>query len=125
MNKTGVTIACMAVVLATLSCSLFTGNPQSDELVFSPDELPEGQVGLPYKAVLTLSNQHTPAFQMDTGENSLPPGLTGSFDEDGQTYTISGTPTQAGTYPFKISALCYGTNTSGQRGEKEYEIVIT
>jgi hypothetical protein len=102
-----------------LACKLV-----SDELTFSPDALPEAQVGQPYSAVIGLSDQRTAAFSMGAPASSLPPGLTGTFDQDKQTFTISGTPTQAGTYPLTISAMCYGTNVSGQSGEKEYILVV-
>ncbi len=113
-----------ALAAAALSCNLVTSFVESTKLRFSPDTLPDGQVGQAYKAVISLSNQHTPAFRMDAKDESLPPGLKGTFDKDQQTYTIEGTPTQAGTFSLTVSALCYGTNVSGQSGEKEYTLVI-
>jgi len=61
---------------------------------------------------------------MGAGNDRLPPGLKGTFDQAKQAYTIDGAPTQAGTFPLTISAVCYGTNVSGQSGEKEYRLVI-
>ena len=113
-------VLCFAV--PSLACETLTST--STKLVFSPDTLPAAQVGQPYSAVVTLSNQRTPAFSMGADPESLPPGLTGEFNEDQQTYTISGAPTQAGTYPITVSALCFGTNTSGQQGEKSYQLIV-
>jgi hypothetical protein len=37
---------------------------------------------------------------------------------------IYGTPTQAGTFPITLSVWCYGTQESGQTGEKQYTIMV-
>jgi hypothetical protein len=121
-------ISFLAVILLftapALACKLVTNEIVSDELTFMPEMLPEAQVGQPYNAVIQLSDQHTPAFSMGAPAESLPPGLIGTFDEGKQTYTLSGTPTVAGTYPLIVSAICYGTNVSGQTGEKQYTLVV-
>jgi hypothetical protein len=124
MKKTIFTIIAVALAAVSFSCSLFNISSKSDVLQFSPDTLPAGQVGRAYKTVITLSNQRTPAFNMGADEDRIPPGLTGTFDQEKQTYTLEGTPTQAGAFSLTISALCYGTNVSGQTGEKEYRLVI-
>jgi hypothetical protein len=111
-------LLCLFFVLPVLACS------KSDKLVFSPDSLPEAKVDQPYSVTITLSNQRTPAFSMSAAEGDLPPGLTGVFDQEQQSYTISGTPSQAGTYKIGISVLCYGTQVSGQTGAKTYELVV-
>ena len=113
------------LTLVTGSCRLFTpSTTPSDGLQFSPETLPDGEAGKPYTALITLSNQRTPAFEMGAPEDSLPPGLSGDFDQDKQTYILSGTPTRPGTYSLTITAICYGTNQSGQSGEKEYQLVV-
>jgi hypothetical protein len=124
MKKAMIALVVVMLGVATLACSLFTAADRSGALVFSPDKLPEGQVGQVYTAVVTLSHQRTPAFGMSAGEDGLPAGLEGSFDQDKQTYTINGTPTQAGTFSVTISAVCYGTNVSGQTGSQAYQLVI-
>jgi len=124
MKKTIFTIIVFALALVTISCSLVNISSKSDVLQFSPDTLPDGQVGQAYKVVISLSNQRTPAFNMGGSQDRLPPGLKGAFDQEKQTYTLAGTPTQAGTFPLTVSALCYGTNVAGQSGEKEYRLVI-
>jgi hypothetical protein len=124
MKKAIFTIFVFTLALVTFSCSLVDISSKSDVLQFAPDTLPDGQVGQAYKVVINLSNQRTPAFNMGAGKDRLPPGLTGAFDQEKQTYTLEGTPTQAGTFSLMVSALCYGTNVSGQSGEKEYRLVI-
>ncbi len=124
MKKAIFTIIVIALALATFSCNLFNISSKSDALQFSPDTLPDGQVGQAYKVVISLSNQRTPAFNIGASQERLPPGLTGAFDQDKQTYTLEGMPTQAGTFSLTVSAMCYGTNVSGQSGEKEYRLVI-
>lgn len=124
MKKAIFTIIVAALALVTFSCSLLNISSKSDALHFSPDMLPDGQVGEAYKVVITLSNQRTPAFNMGADKDNLPAGLTGTFDQEKQTYTLDGIPGQTGTFSLTISALCYGTNVSGQSGEKEYRLVI-
>jgi hypothetical protein len=124
MKKLFFTIIVVVLALVTFSCSLGNISSKSDVLQFSPDTLPDGQVGQAYKVVVGISNQRTPAFNLGAGNDRLPPGLKGTFDQGKQTYTIEGTPIQAGTFSMTISALCYGTNVSGQSGQKEYRLVI-
>ena len=124
MKKAIFIIIFAALAFVTFSCNLVNISLKSDVLQFSPDKLPDGQVGQAYKAVISLSNQRTPAFNMGADKDSLPPGLTGIFDQEKQTYTLAGTPTRAGTFSLTVSAVCYGTNVSGQSGEKEYRLVI-
>jgi hypothetical protein len=139
MKKITIPLIIVVLAIASLSCRFVTSaftketseptpdyqfEPVYDELVFSPDELPEGQVGEDYSAVITLSGQRTPAFDMGAPEWDLPEGLTGTFDEAEQTYTIEGTPLEAGTFELTVSAVCYGTQVSGQTGEMEYTLII-
>jgi hypothetical protein len=139
MKKISVPLIIVALAIASLSCrfatSMFTQEtqeptpdyhfePVTDELIFSPDTLPEGMQGEEYQAVITLTGQRTPAFEIGAPENSLPMGLEGTFDQDNQTYTIEGVPLEAGTFDLAVSAVCYGTQVSGQMGEKDYQLVI-
>jgi hypothetical protein len=95
-------------------------------LVFSPDTLPVARVGTSYETVISLSQNVTPAGQFYLSEgDELPPGLSlGELNPSKDSVTISGTPEQAGTYMFTVNVWCYGTSVSGQRGSKEYTIVV-
>jgi hypothetical protein len=97
---------------------------QRPDLVFSPADLPEAQVGQPYSVTLTVSGNETPVGDMYLDSGALPAGLDLTFDEDSRTAQISGTPTEAGTFNFTVGAWCYGTNVNGQTGEHAYELVV-
>jgi hypothetical protein len=83
-------------------------------LTINPPTLPAGTTGTPYSQTLTATSGTAPyTFSVISG--SLPPGLT--LSPDG---TLSGTPTQCGTFDFTIKA----TDASGCMGMREYMLVI-
>lgn len=91
-------------------------------LQFTPDALPDADVGKPYRAEVAVSGNSTPVGGMNA--EGLPPGLTLHFTRDDKSAVIDGTPVKAGTYPVKVTAWCFGTNISGQTGEHGYRIVV-
>ncbi len=111
------------VVFSSMACMLFLGWPRGP-LYFHPDALPPAQAGVPYEAKVSTSNNETPAGDFSVSEGALPPGLTLEPLKGENAARIFGTPTEAGTYKFKIFVWCYGTNISGQTGEKEYILVV-
>jgi len=95
-------------------------------LVFSPETLPAASVGEPYEVTISVSENVTPTgdFYLADGE-VLPPGLSlGEVNQQESSVTISGTPTEAGTYTFTVNVWCYGTSVSGQMGSMEYTITV-
>jgi hypothetical protein len=94
------------------------------ELSFTPDALPEGQVGQEYTVAITVSGNETPVDLMQVAEGSLPPGLALQHTSVQQTAFVDGTPTQPGSYSFTIRAACFGTMRPGQVGSKAYGIVV-
>jgi hypothetical protein len=106
---------------ALLACR---GGGQRPALVFAPAELPEAQAGQAYSATITVSENVTPVGGMSVDSRALPAGLEFTFDETARAATLSGTPTETGTFKITVSAWCYGTNVSGQTGEREYELVV-
>ena len=96
----------------------------ADGLVFSPDVLPDAHAGDYYEASIHVSNNSTPAGGYSLAEGSLPPGLTLEYVDADYSAWIYGTPTQAGTFPITLSVWCYGTQESGQTGEKQYTIMV-
>src|SRR5579862_6814917 len=79
------------------------------QITISPDSLPNGSIGTPYTAQLSVNAQGSYTFTVASG--NLPPGLGLS----GQGL-ISGTPNQSGTYNFvAMASLPLGTNGSARK----------
>ncbi len=111
-----------SLLMSTLACMLFT--PPRGPLKFDPAVLPDAQVGVPYEAKVSISDNATPAGDFSISDGTLPGGLTLEKVEGESAARISGTPQEAGTFTFKIFVWCYGTNVSGQVGEKEYTLTV-
>jgi len=112
-------ILAMAVILA--ACTDGRG-----ALQFAPDKLQDGSVGQPYEAVITVSNNETPVGDMYVSGGALPPGMTLTLSRGSSSSAdLTGTPATAGTYVFRVSAWCLGTNVSGQSGEQSYSLVVS
>ena len=107
-----------------LAAALLACGGRRPDLVFSPAELPEAQVGQSYSATISVSGNVTPVGDMFVESGTLPAGLQLTFDEASRTAELSGTPTESGTYQFTVGAWCLGTNVSGQTGQREYELVV-
>jgi hypothetical protein len=72
-----------------------------------------------------VTENRTPVGDFSISEGALPPGLElTKVDGVEDTAKISGVPEAAGTFEFTVYVWCYGTNVSGQTGEKEYSIVV-
>lgn len=93
-------------------------------LKFSPEKLPEAQVGQAYSAVITISDNVTPVYIATIQSGVLPPELKLLEVRQGNTVEISGIPKEAGEYTFTLSVGCYGTMVGGQDGQKEYTLLV-
>ena len=113
-------LAGLFVLLGTTFCIL-TPRPA---LSFLPDKLPDARVGVPYKEAILVAGNATPVGNYSVSDGALPPGLELIMNEQLHTATITGTPSQAGTFKFTISVWCYGTNVHGQTGDKQYTLVV-
>ncbi len=114
----------LLIVLLSISCVLLL--PSGGELKFDPDQLPDAQVGTAYNVEIHVTENRTPVGNFATGAADLPGGLKLEKVEGVEdTARITGVPAEAGTFTFKIRVWCYGTNVSGQTGEKEYTIVVS
>ena len=125
----------LTLSLSTLACKLFSkldfeSTPEPffqntrPELVFTPDTLPDAEAGVPYEVTIQISQNETPVGDFQIVEGGLPDGLTYEFVEGEDNARIFGVIRESGTYKFKVSVWCYGTNVSGQTGEKEYTLLV-
>jgi len=110
-------LALLFIVVLACPCT-------SAPLAFSPPELPEAQVGQPYEATIAVSGNHTPVFLISVDGEELPPGLTLHYEDNASTAEIKGVPEKAGEFEFTVRASCYGTNVSGQTGERRYTLLV-
>lgn len=122
MKKSLMIVAAGCFLLLTLACMLF--GPPRGPLSFQPDTLPAARAGESYEARITISGNTTPAGEFSISEGALPPGLTLETIQADHSARISGIPVQPGSYKFKVYVWCYGTNVSGQTGEKDYTLVV-
>jgi hypothetical protein len=125
----------LTLLMSTLACQLFS-KPDSEstpepfwqntrsELVFTPDTLPDAEAGVPYEVTIQISQNETPVGDFQIVEGGLPDGLTYEFVEGEDNARIFGVIRESGTYTFKVSVWCYGTNVSEQTGEKEYTLLV-
>lgn len=113
----------LLTVLLSISCMLFL--PSGGALKFEPDKLPDSQVGAAYEVEIHVTQNRTPVGDFAISEGALPAGLELTKVEGIEdTAKISGAPEESGTFTFTVSVWCYGTNVSGQTGDKEYTIVV-
>ena len=108
------------LVLVCPTCCFLTPRPV---LAFQPDILPDARVGTLYKVDILITGNVTPVDNYSISDGALPPGLALVMDEQ-HSLRIIGTPAAAGTFQFTMRVSCYGTNVSGQTGEKQYTLVV-
>jgi len=113
-------VVLLALVLGAAGCRW--GRPA---LKFSPKELPEARVGESYRAEITVSGNETPVFRMLVEGGELPPGFELKHHDGEKTAVLTGTPEREGEYTLEITALCYGTNKSGQAGSRTYQLQVS
>jgi len=116
---------CAFVLSLVLGCS--PAKPSGD-LMFAPAQLPAAQVGVLYTATFTVTLNGTTIYNISSiavAPDRLPPGLTLAHEPNDSFASVVGTPTLAGTYRFTVSASCFGTNSPGRTGEKEYVIDVS
>lgn len=113
-------------VFTLLFSSLACWDTSRSALVFTPADLPEARVGVPYDMEIQVSQNETPVYSFYVSEGTLPQGLAFEFDEEAHEdkARIHGVPAESGTFTFKVAARCLGTNVNGQTGEWEYTIAV-
>ena len=93
--KAGLVILIWLTVIGGMSNVAYAAPP----LQLRPNRIADGALNSSYLETLTGRNGTTPYF-WSISAGSLPPGLT--FTPSGSTATISGTPTQTGTFTFTV-----------------------
>ena len=111
----------LALSMSALACVRTTSRP---DLVFSPDTLSDAEAGSPYEVIIQISQNETPVGNFQISKGGLPNGLKYEIEQGEDRVKIFGVPEESGTYKFTVSVWCYGTNVSGQTGEKEYTLVV-
>jgi hypothetical protein len=87
------------------------------KLTLLPTAFPDGVVGQPYPATTVNVTGGVPPLIFRVSTGSLPPGLV----IDRATGTVTGTPTQAGTFPFTVTV----TDSGRQLVSGPYVIIVT
>jgi hypothetical protein len=130
--------AVLLIALVSMSCRLFsrlnsTPQPENDgqyfgptggPLNFEPEFLHAAQESVKYEEKVLVTGNNTPVGDFFLSEGALPPGLELVFLDGEDAALISGIPEETGTFVFTVSVWCFGTQVSGQAGEKEYRLVV-
>lgn len=103
-------------LLLVLSCT--------PKLQVSPAVLPDGTLGQPFEARVTVHDNQTPLGGGRVLSGALPPGLRLAKVENGDTLPIQGVPTRAGSFAFELELWCFGTNLRGQNATRKYGLRI-
>lgn len=122
-------------LIAGMSCGFFSNvtpaitsepSPNLDDrlLKFEPTDLPNAQKDTPYEIQVMVQNVETFVGKFDIIEGSLPEGLSLERVPGENAVRIMGIPMEAGTFTFVLEALCTGTNSPGQLGQKRYTIIV-
>jgi hypothetical protein len=131
-----ITGALVTAGLGAAAPAAATAPPTMDTSVFacsgSVCEVGPGNVGMPFAAGLNVKlGTYSPFVERDFGydytmtiiSGSLPPGLKLSLPSE--EWTITGTPTRAGTYPFTVQITPLPSNNSqGPSGTQQLTITI-
>jgi large repetitive protein len=98
----------------------FTISVFAAHLAMAPATIPAGRVNQPYSATFTPTGGTAPYYIY---VDQAPPGLTWSLDNGSNPTagTLSGQPTTAGTFTFRIAARDFRMNT----GYRDYSVTVT
>jgi len=122
-------------LLIGVSCGFFSNltpgttpepplNSDGRSLKFEPADLPNAQKDIPYDVEVKVQNVETFVGEFTITEGDLPDGLSPERVPGENATRITGTPKAAGTFKFVLEAMCEGTNSPGQTGQKEYTITV-
>jgi hypothetical protein len=77
-----------------------------------------------YETEIHISQNDTPVGEFSISKGALPGGMELVRVAGEDTAKIKGIPEEDGVFTFTVSVWCYGTNVSGQMGQKEYSIIV-
>jgi hypothetical protein len=123
-KNTSILCAVLLIVFASISCIFPGPATEPAPLKIDPDSLLDAQTGVAYEAEIRVSQNITPVYIIYISSGALPAGLTLTYVERKDVATITGIPTESGTFTFTISVHCLGTMRNGQVGEKEYTLLV-
>ena len=108
-----------------LALTVVLGCDPTPALQFSPLTLPDAQVGSAYAVAITVSQAETPVGSASVKDGALPSGLSLALDHDPEnTVRISGTPTVAGTFSFRVELLGTRDRSGELLGAQGYTLVV-
>ena len=119
-------IACALALTAVL------GGCRYQDPQFSPATLPDGQVGSPYAATTSVDQIRFPVDNAIVADGALPAGLSLELDSPvppgaipgSVKIRISGTPTVAGTFSFRVELLGTRDRSGELLGAQGYTLVV-
>jgi hypothetical protein len=104
----------------TLTYALTVMPAQAIPLTVSPSALASGTMGTPYPQTTIAAAGGVAPYTYTVSSGSLPTGLTLSTAG-----ALSGTPTAAGSFPFKVTATDSSTGTGPLTGSQSYTVAIS
>lgn len=115
------TLPALMLLLLLTSCLTPFYSPV---LEFSPTNLPKARLGAFYEVTVRVSRNQTPVGEFSISQGSLPNGLKIERVVGEDAIRILGIPEETGPSRFTISVWCFGTNASGQTGQRQYTIMV-
>ena len=119
-------------IASAIALTAVLGGCRYQDPQFSPATLPDGQVGSPYAATISVDQIRFPVDSASVADGSLPAGLALELDSPvppgdipgSVKIQVSGTPTVAGTFSFRVELV--GTRDRGGEllGAQEYTLVV-
>jgi hypothetical protein len=120
----------VAGIVCALALTAVLGGCYQDPQ-FSPATLPDGQVGSPYAATISVDQIRFPVDNAIVADGALPAGLSLELDSPvppgdipgSVKIRISGTPTVAGTFSFRVEIVS-NMMTDPVIGAQGYTLVV-
>ncbi|HEY9151615.1 MAG TPA: hypothetical protein VIN60_01925 [Anaerolineales bacterium] len=113
--------ATLLTIMVTISCQIL----HPPYLGFVPNAMPNGKVGSFYYVIIKITDNRTPVGEFSITQGSLPRGIKMQRLNGQDAVLISGTPEVPGAFHFLLSVWCYGTNATGQTGDKDYILSVS